>query len=67
MYLAETCGVSISGNHRNTVSRPTLEPCSEDLVTRMKVLFDSKKLPMTVIASTELGIISLDTVSVSFE
>ena len=67
MYLAETCGLSISGNHKNTVSRPALEPCTEDLVTMMTVLFDSKKLPMTVIASTELGIITLDTVSVSCE
>ena len=66
VYLAETCGLSISGN-KNTVSRPALEPCTEDLVTMMTVLFDSKKLPMTVIASTELGIITLDTVSVSCE
>ena len=67
VYLADTCSLSPPGNHKNTVSRPALEPCAKELVTRMKILIDSKKLPMIVIPAAELGRIPLDAVSVSGE
>ena len=67
VYLTETCGLDRPGNHKNTVSRPALEPYTKDLVTMMKVLIDSKKLPMIVIPADELGRVPLDAVSVSSE
>ena len=53
--------------HKNSVNRPALEPSADDLVTMMKVLIDSKKLPMIVIPASELGRVPLEAVSVSGE
>ena len=67
LYLADTCELSKPTNHKNSVNRPALEPCTDDLVTNMKSLIDSKKLPRIVIPAAELGRVPLDTVSDSGE
>ena len=67
-YVAETCGWKMPSLHKNSVNRPrALEPSADDLVTMMKVLIDSKKLPMIVIPASELGRVPLEAVSVSGE
>ena len=62
-YLAETCGLSPPTLHKNSSNRPALEPSADDLVTRMRILIDSKRLPMIVIPANELGKVPLEAVS----
>ena len=67
LYLADTCGLSKPTLHKNSTNRPALEPCADDLVTRMKVMMDSKEIPSIVIPASELGRVPLEAVSVSGE
>ena len=67
VILFETLGMGRPGNHRNTVGRPALEPCANDLVKVMKDLTDNSQVPNILIPAAELGKVPLDALSIRDE
>ena len=65
--LAEVCGLNKPIHHKNTATRPALEPCANDLVKIMKDLVESKEVPNIVIPASELGKVPLDAISIRDE
>ena len=65
--LAGACGLGRPVKHKGSFARPAIDANADDLVTNMKQLIDSKKLPKIVIPAGELGRVPLDAISVSNE
>ena len=67
LILAEECDLPKPGRHKVSATRPAIDAYADDLVTNMKNLVNSDKVPKIVIPAAELGKVPLDTLSISDE